>query len=200
MFDLRPKPAVRVASDAELVRRSLDEPERFAELYDRHAPALQRFAARRLGRQLAEDICAEVFAVAFRRRESYDSRYADARPWLYGIATRLIGRHRRAEVRMLRALSRSDTERAGRWEPDAVHERLEAAAAGPALAAALAALPAGHRDVLLLTAWAELSYEEIAAALRVPVGTVRSRLNRARRQVREALAAHGIEATSGGTR
>lgn len=174
-------------ADADLIRRSLDEPERFAELYDRHAPALYRFVARRLGSQVAEDVVAEAFTVAFRRRATYDPRYADAKPWLFGIAVKLIGRHRRSEVRMFRALARSGGVAAPAGDTDAIDDRLTAATAGRALAQALAELPAGQRDVLLLVAWAELSYEEVAAALGLPVGTVRSRLSRARRRVRDGL-------------
>jgi RNA polymerase sigma-70 factor (ECF subfamily) len=198
MLISRPQMAL-AATDAVVIRRSLKDPESFAELYDRHAAGLHRFVARRLGAQLAEDICAEAFAVAFRRRGSYDERFQDARPWLFGIAVRLIGRHRRSEVRTLRALSRAAGEAPG-VESELVDDRLVAAAAGPLLAAALAELPAGQRDVLLLAAWTEMSYEEIGVALRLPVGTVRSRLNRARRRVRDALAASGNDAITGGNR
>jgi RNA polymerase sigma-70 factor (ECF subfamily) len=66
-------------------------------------------------------------------------------------------------------------------------------AAGPALAHALASLRADERDVLFLYAWAELSYAEIAEALDLPLGTVRSRLSRARARVRELMAADGQE-------
>jgi RNA polymerase sigma factor (sigma-70 family) len=175
--------------DSELIRRSLEQPEAFAELYDRHAAPLHRYVARRLGPQLAEDITAETFTAAFRRRAHYRAEYTDARPWLYGIAANLIGRHRRSEVRMLRALARSHTPAmaVGDGDDHAIDERLCAAAAGPALARALAGLPADQRDVLLLFAWAELSYDEIAAALELPVGTVRSRLSRARQRMQDAL-------------
>lgn len=91
--------------DAGVIKRSLDAPEAFAELYDRHAAAIQRFAARRLGHQIADDLIAETFLAAFRRRDRYDLSRPDARPWLYGIAVNVIGKHRRAEVRMLRALA-----------------------------------------------------------------------------------------------
>lgn len=173
--------------DAVLIRRSLLDPEAFAELYDRHAARLHRFVARRLDAHLAEDVVAEVFTAAFRRRGSYDPRYPDAGPWLFGIAVNLIGRHRRAEVRMLRALARSPQATFASADTDAIDARLTATAAGQALAAAIAELPAEQRDVLLLVAWAELSYEEVALALELPLGTVRSRLSRARRRMRHAL-------------
>ena len=92
----------------------------------------------------------------------------------------MIGRHRRAEVRMLRALARTGTDPAAEGHADRVDNRVAAAAVQRGLAAALAGLAAGDRDVLLLIAWADLSYDEVAAALEIPAGTVRSRLNRAR--------------------
>ena len=72
---------------------------------------------------------------------------------------------------------------------DGVEARVDAATAGAALASALSTLGPGERDALLLHAWTDLTYEQIAEALAVPVGTVRSRINRARRVVRERLAA-----------
>jgi RNA polymerase sigma factor (sigma-70 family) len=190
----------RTVPDVDVIRRSLEDPERFAELYDRHAVAVYRFAARRLGAHVAEDVVAETFTVAFRRRERYDPSYPDARPWLFGIAVTLIGRHRRSEIRMFRALARSSTPPLSITETDAVDERLTAAATGRALAEAIAELPADQRDVLLLAAWADLSYEEIAVALRVPIGTVRSRLSRARRRVRTGLSEVSAIPDGGGTR
>jgi RNA polymerase sigma-70 factor (ECF subfamily) len=173
--------------DAALIERSWHEPEAFAALYDRHAGLIHRFAGRRLGDQAADDVVAETFLAAFRRRTRYDLRRADARPWLYGIAANVIGKHRRAEVRMLRAFARTGADPVAAGHSDRVDSQVCAAAVQRDLAAALAGLQAGDRDVLLLIAWADLSYEETAAALRIPVGTVRSRLNRARRKVREAL-------------
>ena len=93
--------------DADLVALSLHSPERFAALLDRHASAIHRYVARRLGPDAADDLVAETFLIAFQRRGGYDPAYADARPWLYGIATNLIGRHRRDEVRMFRAMART---------------------------------------------------------------------------------------------
>ena len=173
--------------DAALIERSWHEPEAFAALYDRHAAPIHRFAGRRLGDQMADDVVGETFLAAFRRRKRYDLRRADARPWLYGIAANVIGKHRRAEVRMLRAYARTGADSVAAGHADRVDSRVCAAAVQRDLAAALAGLPAGDRDVLLLIAWADLSYEETAAALGIPVGTVRSRLHRARRKVREAL-------------
>ncbi|AZM52797.1 RNA polymerase subunit sigma-70 [Streptomyces sp. WAC 01529] len=175
-------------SDAWSIERSRDEPEQFAALFDRHADSVHRYAARRLGPEAAEDLMADTFTTAFKERHRYDLARADARPWLFGIATNLIGRHRRAEARRFKALARVP-EPVPHEEPvaDRAVARVGAERMRGELAAALARLPARHRDVVLLVAWADLGYEEVAHALGVPVGTVRSRLHRARRTLREAL-------------
>lgn len=131
--------------------------------------------------------------IAFRRRASYDGDQDDARPWLFGIATNLIRRHSRTERRMLAAYAKTGADPLFALDPelDAAEDRAQAKAAGPFLAEALAALRPAERDVLLLYAWADLSYQEVARALEVPVGTVRSRLARARELVRGLLAASG---------
>jgi DNA-directed RNA polymerase specialized sigma24 family protein len=112
--------------DAELIERSWHDPEAFAGLYDRHAARLHRYVARRLGDGHADDIVADTFLDAFRRRHRYDLTVSDARPWLYGIAANLIGKHGRAEVRMLRAYARTgaDPVRASRSAPSARARRL----------------------------------------------------------------------------
>ncbi|MEV5355685.1 RNA polymerase sigma factor [Streptomyces sp. NPDC086081] len=187
------EPGVRVGqdSDASVIERSWGEPEAFAALFDRHADSVYGYAARRLGAEAAEDVMAETFTTAFQLRFRYDVTLASARPWLFGITTNLIGRHKRAEARRLKTLGRlpasAPGEQAEETLADRVVARVSAQAVGGELARALARLPARHRDVLLLVAWADLGYDEVARALGVPVGTVRSRLHRARRKVREAL-------------
>ncbi|MET8386582.1 RNA polymerase sigma factor [Streptosporangium canum] len=173
------------ADDAELIRRSEHTPEAFADLFDRHAPALRRYVARRLGPSLADDIVSDAFLAAFRRRNRYDTSHPDARPWLYGIAARLISRHRRVEIRFYRALVRSGIDEIAEPYTERVDDRVAAQQAG--LAAALAKLSPDDREVLLLVAWADMSYEDVARALDIPVGTVRSRLHRARAKTRQAL-------------
>jgi RNA polymerase sigma-70 factor, ECF subfamily len=177
---------LHISDDAALIARSLDAPECFGMLFDRHAPAISRYIARRLGPDAADDLVAETFLIAFRRRSHYDLDRSDARPWLYGIATRLIGRHRRQEVRFFRAIARTGIDPAAEPIADQITDRIAAQAARRELAAALAGLPQGQRDVLLLVA-SGLGYEEAALALEVPTGTVSSRLVRARRKVRESL-------------
>jgi len=174
-------------SDAAVISESLIDPERFGPLYDRYAPMLFRFAARRLGPTTAEDAVAETFLAAFRHRARYDLTRTDARPWLFGILTNEIAARRRAEASRLRLLAGLEPEPHQAGPEDRVSDAVTAQAAGQGLAMALAQLREGDRDVLLLIAWADLSYLEVADALVIPVGTVRSRLNRARRLVRRAL-------------
>ncbi|WP_407564182.1 RNA polymerase sigma factor [Streptomyces sp. 184] len=176
-----------VDGDAAVIEESLDRPEAFAELYDRYAPAIHRYVTRRLGTGAADDITADTFLAAFRARARFDSGRTSARPWLYGIAANLIGRHRRSEVRALRALARTGVDPVAHSWVDEADDRLAAEAAHAPLAGALAKLPAGDRHVLLLVAWADLSYAEVAEAMDIPIGTVRSRLSRARRKVRAAV-------------
>jgi RNA polymerase sigma-70 factor, ECF subfamily len=179
-------------TDAALIWRSLTDPSVFAEVFDRHFESVFRFLARRVGVVTARDLASETFARAFEGRRRYRLERDDARPWLFGIATNLLRRHRRNEVRQLRAYARTgvDPVLVGLGDADS---GADAAAAGPALADALASLQADERDVLFLYAWADLSYVEIAEALGLPVGTVRSRLSRARAKVRELMAANGQE-------
>ena len=164
-------------TDAALVRASLDSPRAFGGLFDRHFDTVHAFAQRRVGTDLAAEIAAETFTRAFARRRTYDLRRADARPWLLGIASNLLRRHWRAERRRLTAYARavgpSDTP-----APQHVSEEV---------VAALDALSRDERETLFLYALAELSYDEIAAALDCPVGTVRSRLSRARGRLRSEL-------------
>ena len=173
----------RPASDAEVIARSVDEPTCFFELFDRHYRSLHRFLrARGLG-DAADDLAAETFVVAFRRRSRYDGAHAEARAWLFGIAINLARNAARADRRRLRAVLRL-AERPS----DPGEELLDRVTAGSLpLAEALAELSAEERDTLLLHACEGLSYDEVAEALAVPVGTVRSRLHRARSKVRARL-------------
>jgi RNA polymerase sigma-70 factor (ECF subfamily) len=179
--------------DASVVADSLALPDLFGELYQRYAADIHRYAARRLGEDAAEDITAETFLTAFRTRKRYDLTRPNARPWLYGIAANLIGKQRRTEVRALRALARTGHDPVAESWTDRSDSRVTAQAAHGPLAGALAGLSSGDRHVLLLVAWADLGHQEVAEALSIPVGTVRSRLNRARRKVRHALG--GVDPT-----
>jgi RNA polymerase sigma-70 factor (ECF subfamily) len=175
--------------DATLLRDSLERPELFADLFDAYHSEIYRYVASRLGVAHADDVAAETFLAAFRGRTGFTGPDEHVRAWLYGIATNLIRRHHRDEERRYRALGR-----AGAAAPDTVHgddervvARVTALTVQRDLDAALRALNAGDRDVLLLVALAGLNYAEVAAALGIPTGTVGSRLNRARAAVRAAL-------------
>lgn len=159
----------------------------FDELFARHFGAIHRFIRRRLGKDLADDLAAETFAQAMAARGRYDGRPDGERAWLYGIAANLVRRHYRDEERLLRAYPRTGVDPITAEAPRL--ERLDASLAAPRVAEALRRLPRHERDVLLLHAWADLSYDELAAALALPVGTVRSRLHRARARMRELFAA-----------
>ncbi len=174
--------------DATVIEKSWSDPEQFAAIFDRYFGQIHRYLARRVGTKLADDLAADVFTAAFAQRTRYDLDQECARPWLYGIATNLVGAQRRREQRYYRALARTVAVTPAHGdEEERLTDRLSAAAAGPTLAAALATLSPGDRDVLLLVALAELSYPEVAGALGIPYGTVCSRLSRARRHVRGAL-------------
>lgn len=177
----------RVVTDAEIIELSQHEPGRFGMIFERHAGEILRYAHARLGPDLAQDVLAETFLAAFSRRTHYDRSRTDARPWLYGIAIRQIGRHRRAEQRAARALARVPAETVTRDFGDRSAERVTAQQLRPRLGAVLSGLPRQDRELLLLIAWAGLSYEESAQALGMPVSTVRSRLHRIRAKTRQAL-------------
>jgi RNA polymerase sigma factor (sigma-70 family) len=177
-----------VGEDAELLRRSLSDPGCFAVLFDRYFVALHGYAARRLNPAAADDVAAEAFLIAFRRRQSFDPDRGSVRAWLYGIATNLILGYRRDEERAYRAHAKAAAAEPGFVEDvDVVNARVVAASARGYLVAALAELPPDDRDTLLLVVWGELSHQETADALGVPVGTVGSRLHRIRRHLRAAL-------------
>jgi RNA polymerase sigma-70 factor (ECF subfamily) len=184
-----------VEDDATVIARSGAEPERFAEIFDRHAPHIHRYLARRLSAQIADDLVGDVFLAAFRSRKRYDTARPDARAWLYGIATHVVAQHRRDEARRFRLTQAVVPDGDIPSHADRVAAAVSARAVRPELVKALAGLAGRDRDVLLLIAWEQLSYEEVAAALGIPVGTVRSRLNRARAQIRAVLGATDPTAT-----
>jgi RNA polymerase sigma factor (sigma-70 family) len=175
-------------TDAALIVASWADAEVFASVYDRHATALYRYARRRLGEQAADDAVGDTMLAAFRVRRRYDPSRPDARPWLFGILTREISRRRRLERSRYRAVARlGPVDRADHGPAERVADQVAAEAVRVPLAHALASLAPRDRHVLLLVAWADLSYREVAVALEIPIGTVRSRLNRARRQVRAKI-------------
>jgi RNA polymerase sigma-70 factor (ECF subfamily) len=175
-------------TDADAIAASLTAPHAFAAVFERHFDAIHRFLRGRVGAALAEELASETFVRAFSARARYDRAFPDARPWLFAIATNLVRGQRRAEARRLAAYARLDSAEPHGADEEAAAGRADASVRGPALARALEHLSEADRDTLLLVAWADLTYEETARALDVPVGTVRSRLHRARAAVRAALA------------
>ncbi|GAA3599278.1 RNA polymerase sigma factor [Nonomuraea rosea] len=185
------------ADDAALIERSWHHPDAFAVLYDRYFDEIHRYVSGRLGTQVADDLAAETFLVAFRKRQTFDPARGAVRPWLYGIATNLLAQHKRSETRRLEAFRRTPAgEVADGGYEDRVTTRMAAASARGRLAKALKRLSAGDRDALFLVALAELSYEEVAQTLGIPYGTVGSRLNRVRKKLRRALG--GVNPMIGG--
>lgn len=186
-------------SDAALLELSRRRPERFGEVYDRYVGEIHAYLGRRLDRQAADDLTAEVFLAAFKKRETFDPERGEVRPWLYGFATNLIASHRRTEIRRLAAVQRNAAlyDGADDGHEERVLTRIDAVSAQGRLAAELRALPDGDRDVLLLSALGELSHDEVAKALDIPYGTVGSRLSRVRRKLRAALG--GVNPMRGGS-
>lgn len=175
-----------MSPDNEVIERSAREPAVFAALFDRHAVSVYRYVAQRLGDHVADDVMSETFLVAFEKRSSYNLEVADARPWLLGIATRLMRKYARLEAVAWRGLA---ADLAAQVAPDFVEQvgsRVDDERLTRRLSKALQSLSAADRDTFLLFAWGELSYASIAEAMQVPVGTVRSRLNRTRRRLRRA--------------
>lgn len=184
--------------DSAVMRRSAEQPEAFGAIFDRHAATILRFLVRRTGPSTAEGLLGETFRIAFERRDRFDPAWESARPWLYGIASKLLLKQRRTEARRVRAMittaAMRETEAAGAdpGQADDTRRALEAVAEG------LLLLPDDEREALLLFAWEDLGYAEIAAAQGVPVGTVRSRIHRARQRLREPSADCGKERDDAG--
>ena len=172
------------STDAAVIRASRGDPAAFGAVFDRHWVRIHRYCVVRAGPP-GEDVAAETFRIAFDRRSEYDGR-DDAAPWLYGIATNLLRGWFRSAARRDRAHRRSAPHAAGDELEDAL-DRAEAQRLGPELTAVLGRLSDEERDALLLHACAELTYDQIARATGVPIGTVRSRIHRARTRVRAHL-------------
>lgn len=174
-----------MSSDSEIIRRSVGRSSAFSELFERHADSVSAFATRRIGANAAEDVLSETFLVAFRRRKDFDHTWESARPWLLGIASRVIQKYRAVEARQWRLAQASitRTDHVSDGSIDAADARADASAALRELGPHIAALSARDRETLLLYAWGDLTYDEVAVALGVPVGTVHSRLNRVRRKL-----------------
>jgi RNA polymerase sigma factor (sigma-70 family) len=171
-----------VSTDSDIIERSSATPLAFAELYDRHAPTVHRYAARQVGVHTADDVMSSTFLVE--RRATYDLERPDALPWLLGIATNLLHRHRRSDSRARRGMAAFHDAAVPLDDEAAASDRIDAARGVDAVRRELARMPGRERDVLLLHAWGGLDHAGIARALGIPEGTVGSRLHRARRRLR----------------
>jgi RNA polymerase sigma factor (sigma-70 family) len=176
-------------SDAAAIARSCTDAQAFTSIVDRHFAVIHRYLARRIGSDRADDLAAQAFAIAFRRRGDFDENADSARPWLFGIATNVLRNDLRAERRMLAAIARLDSGAAEDLsdEVERLLARVDAASEAARIAGAIGTLDPDQLDVLLLHAWGELSQGEIAVSLGIPVGTVYSRLSRARSSLQRAL-------------
>ena len=170
-------------TDGTLIEGSMrGRPDAFVEVVQRHEVAVHGFLARRAGPEVADDLLGEVWLRAFAGRGGYDPAHGDALPWLYGIGRNVLREYWRASLQAAQAPAPDFVDP---W--DEVNARLDSATRAKSLAAAVRALPASEREVLLLVAWEQLTPAEAAEVLGIRQGTARSRLHRARTALRLAL-------------
>lgn len=172
-------------SDAELIASSLDDPAAFEVIFDRHFETVRRYLGRRVGSDAGDELAAQTFELAFARRRSFDASFSSAAPWLFGIAGNLLRRHHRTE-----RIHRSALERLERPSgPDDVMdaEAVDALRSMRIVREVLAGVPTTDREAFLLVVLADRSYSEAAEILRIPAGTVRSKIHRVRALLRERL-------------
>lgn len=181
-------------SDGDLWTRSrAGDSDAFGTLFERHAKTVYNFCFRRTGSwAVAEDMLSVVFMEAWRRRDQ-DLPPEKVLPWLYGIATNVVRNQRRSERRYRAALNRVSAVLAESDSAGMSDARVDDQWQAQGALNLLRTLPQREQDAFVLCAWMELSYEDAAIALRVPVGTVRSRLSRARARLRELNPGSGHE-------
>ena len=180
-------PALSEAADSDLLAMAGKEPEAFGELFKRHSRSVYAYCARRTGKlDLAEDLTSVVFMEAFRRRRKLQLSNASALPWLIGVANNVVRNADRSLRRYRSALDRIPIPANGVSSEEDTMERLGAQEALTRALEAISALTQGEQDVVLLVLWSELTYADAATALRIPVGTVRSRLASARAKFKDS--------------
>jgi RNA polymerase sigma-70 factor (ECF subfamily) len=177
--------------DGQLIAQSMADGDAFGSIYDRHAPAIAAYLSRRVAADAVEGLLSDVFVAAFEARARFDTGRSSALPWLYGIAGNLVRRHHRSAERERRANRRAATLRlvddtSARPFDEVVQVNADNQALLSQLATIIGKQSDVDREVLLLFAWEELSYAEIADAVGIPVGTVKSKLNRIRRSLRRS--------------
>jgi RNA polymerase sigma factor (sigma-70 family) len=184
-----------VAADAPERRRpSCEDPSTWVEgLFDDHVDTIYAYLSRRLGSESAQDAASEVFRLALEHERSFDPSRGTPLAWLYGIAGNVVRRHWRTEKRHLARVAalRPFAEDHAHDGTAAVDDRLDSVSRHAAVMDAVAALPDADRELLVLFAWENQSYRQIASVLSVPVGTVRSRLHRIRRDLQASTGLNG---------
>jgi RNA polymerase sigma-70 factor (ECF subfamily) len=186
-------------TDAALWQRAAaGERDAFGLLFERHVGSVYNYCFRRTGDwSQAEELTAIVFLEAWRRRRDIQLEREEALPWLLGVATNVVRNLRRTRRRYCSAIERLPRERVADFAAD-VDKRLDDERQMRAVLRVLGELPRRDQDVLALCFWEGLSYEQAALALDIPVGTVRSRLSRARARLRELVpgSGHGLNEPS----
>jgi RNA polymerase sigma factor (sigma-70 family) len=168
----------------------------FGALFERHSRAVYNLAFHWTADwAAAEDLASEVFLTAWRRRSEvvFTTESGSVLPWLLGVATNHLRNQRRGKRRADAAIARLSENNDPSDFSDEVLGRMADEAQMAEVQAVVERLPGHERDVLALCAWAGLDYDEAAVALEVPVGTIRSRLSRARAHLLELVEANGHE-------
>lgn len=178
---------MEIHSDSDVIRASRDAPERFGAIVERHHDVVYRYVARRIGRQDARDVTAEVFLNAFAARSRFDTAAESARPWLFGIAFNLIGRRLRTIRRRQRLTDALPGLRPVEDFAADSDSRVAASGLASELREALDSLSESDRETFLLYAVDGLTYSEVAEVMSVALGTVASRMSRVRSLIREAI-------------
>jgi RNA polymerase sigma-70 factor (ECF subfamily) len=174
-------------------RARTGDSEAFGMLFERHARTIYNFCFRRVGNwATAEDLVSIVFLEAWRRLDKPLPNGKEL-PWLFGIATNVVRNRRRTERRHAAALKRVPQPSPNPSFADDSDQRVDDEELMGRALGLVARLPRREQEVFALCAWSELSYEDAATALRIPVGTVRSRLSRARARLQELDSGSGHE-------
>jgi RNA polymerase sigma-70 factor, ECF subfamily len=193
------EPSAVAAAMAEAMAASVEHPHRFEAVFDRYHPVIYAYVAHLSGVHRADELAGDVFVTAFTVRTRFDPAFGSVRAWLFGIAANLVRTSHRSEHRGIRAQERIMGRRADEdTSIDDVTDRIAYTQELVTVTEALDRLAFADRQVIVLYAFADLSYPEIATALGVEVGTVRSRMNRARRRLRELVGFSGEVPSRGG--
>lgn len=178
-------------TDAEIVAASHVDPDVFAVAFERHFVTIHGYLTRRLGRDHADDVAAEVFRIAFTNRNQFDTDRGDVRPWLYGIANKLVRQHLRTGERAERVWTRIEPA-VSLLDETSLVDRVDAQIVTNTLQDALRQLLPADREALVLHVIEYLTYAEVADVTDTPLGTVKSRIARARHQLKDTLATTGL--------